>query len=147
VIAGAALLAAATTLKLWPGYTIDLPPGHCVNLSRGPDFDTLSFRAIDPPSSPFLIGLYAGHNPEEPKCPKPAKKTWGDNDLSFTSVRGGDGCAEFSVRDPKTPERGFLHLWYGPAAKDHASLAEGVLSSIRPAPLPIYRPDDLPKCK
>jgi hypothetical protein len=135
-----------TVLKLWPGYSIELPAGHCVQIDRGPDFDVLYFRGGATEKDPVLIGLYTGFAPREPECPKPVTKEWDANDLSFKSVRGGDGCAEFGVKDPKKPERGYLHLWYGPGAKDHAQLAEGVLASIRPIPK-TDRPDDLPKCK
>jgi hypothetical protein len=33
------------------------------------------------------------------------------------------------------------------APRANPDLAEGVVSSVRPAPLPVYRPDDLPSCK
>ena len=135
-----------TTLKLWPGYSIELPAGHCVQLDRGPDFDVLYFRDEAAPKSPILLGLYTGHNPEEPKCENGKTKEWNANGLAFLSVRGTDGCAEFAVRDPKKPERGSMHLWFGPAAKERNSLAEAAISSIRPIPF-VERPDDLPKCK
>jgi len=136
----------ATTLTLWPGYTVALPAGHCVELSRGPDFDVLYFRDRSAPKGPILVGLYAGHNPKELECAKPTSRQWTANGVSFKSVRGSDGCAEFLVEDAKKPERGFLHIWFGPAARNNPPLAEGVVQSVRPAPLPVYRPDDLPGC-
>jgi len=138
---------APTTLILWPGYTIELPANHCVSLSRGPDFDTLSFRDRSVPKAPPLAGLYAGHNPEELKCAEPTSREWDANGLHFKSVRGSDGCAEFQIEDSKQPERGFLHVWFGPGAKDHPQLAEGLVASVKPAKLPVYRSDDLPFCK
>ena len=135
-----------TTLKLWPGYSIELPAGHCVQLDRGPDFDVLYFRDEADPKGPILLGLYTGHNPEEPKCENGTTKEWNANGLAFLSVRGRDGCAEFAVSDPKKPERGAMHLWFGPAAKEHRSLAEAAIASIRPIPF-VERPDDLPKCR
>ena len=106
-----------------------------------------SVREQSAPKGPNLIGLYAGHNPEELECPKAETRQWEANGLSFKSARGSDGCAEFLVEDPKRPERGYLHLWFGPVAKDHPQAAEGVVASIHPSSLPVYRPDDLPTCK
>jgi len=134
-------------LTLWPGYTIGLPVNYCVNLSRGPDFDTLYFRDRGAPNAPLLAGLYAGHNPAEFKCIDPTSREWDAHGLHFKSVHNSGGCSEFQVQDPKKPERGFLHIWFGPAAKDHQNLAEGLVASVRAAALPVYRPDDLPICK
>jgi len=137
---------APTTLTLWPGYTINLPAGYCVTVSMGPDFRTLYFRDPAAPKSPILVGLYAGHNPREPECDKPKVREWTAEGLAFKSVRGPDACAEFAVHDPKKWERGVLHLWFGPGAKDHPQLAEGVIASIHPAQLPV-EPTDPPACK
>ena len=145
--AGAPTNLPPATLTLWPGYTIGLPAGHCVELSRGPDFDVLYFRDQKSPKRPILAGVYAGHNPKELECANAKTRDWSADGLSFKSARGSEGCAEFLVQDPKKPERGFLHIWFGPAAKDNPDLAEGVVSSVRPAPLPVTRPDDLPTCK
>src|SRR5262245_52082 len=139
--------AAATTLTLWPGYTIDLPPGYCVALDRRADFDLVYFHDRQLPKGPILVGIYSGHNPEDLECPKATNKEWRANGLSFKSARNKDGCAEFLVKDQTRQERGFLHIWFGPAAKDHQKLAEGVVASVRTAPLPVYRPDDLPTCQ
>jgi hypothetical protein len=136
-----------TILTLWPGYTVALPAGHCVEVSRGPDFKVLYFRDQSAPKHPILVGLYAGHNPREPECGKSTARQWTANDLSFRSERGSDGCAEFAVADTKKPERGFLHIWFGPGSKDHPQVAEDLVASIRPAPLPVDHPSDLPACK
>src|SRR5262249_53485212 len=129
------------------GYTIARPAGHCVELSRRADFDIVDFHDQTAPKGPILVGIYAGHNPENLECSKPTTREWSANGLSFKSARGSDGCAEFLIQDPKKPERGFLHIWFGPAAKDRKDLAESVVTSIHPSSLPVYRPDDLPTCK
>ena len=137
----------STLLTLWPGYTIALPATYCVELSRGPDFDVLYFRDSNVPKRPILVGVYAGHNPREFECSKAATRTWSNNGLSFKSARGSEGCAEFLVRDPEKPERGVVHIWFGPRAKDQPQLAERVVESVRRSSLPVYRPDNLPACK
>jgi hypothetical protein len=135
---------ASKTLTLWPGYTIELPAGYCVDLSRRADFDLVYFR--DPSRKPVLVGIYAGHNPENLECKQPVtKKQWTANGLSLESVRNAE-CTELLIQDPKKPDRGFLHIWFGPDGQEHRDRAEGVISSIRPSSLPVYRPDDLPKC-
>ncbi len=148
-LAASALRAAPepTILTIWPGYTVGLPAGHCVQVSRGPDFSVLYFRDQRAPKSPILVGVYTGHNPRDPECAKSTARQWTANGLSFKSVRNADGCAEFGVEDSKKPERGFLHMWFGPGAKDHPDLGEGVVASVHPAPLPIEHPSELPPCK
>jgi hypothetical protein len=136
-----------TVLTLWPGYTVALPGDHCVEVSRGPDFKVLYFRDQSAPKHPILAGLYAGHNPREPECAEATARQWTASGLSFKSARGTEGCAEFLVQDPKNPERGFLHIWFGPGSKDHPQLAEDLVASIRPAPPPFDHPSDLPACK
>lgn len=136
-----------TILTIWPGYTVGLPAGHCVQVSRGPDFTVLYFRDERAPKSPILVGVYTGHNPRDPECAKSTARQWTANGLSFKSVRNAEGCAEFAVEDLKKPERGSLHMWFGPGAKDHSDLAEGVVASVHPAPLPIEHPSELPACK
>jgi len=137
---------APTVLTLWPGYTIGLPASHCVQVSQGPDFKVLYLRDAATPGTPVLLGIYEGHNPEEPACGKAVPKEGTANGLSVKSVRGDGGCAEFLFQDPKKPERGYLHMWFGPGAKSHPDLAEGVVASVRPAPLPVNA-SDLPLCK
>jgi hypothetical protein len=133
------------TLTLWPGYTIELPAGYCVDLSRRADFDLVYFR--DPSKKPVLVGIYAGHNPERLDCAPPVtKKEWTANGFAFESARNGRVCEEFQIRDPARPERGYLHIWYGPDGREHSARARSVIDSIRAAPLPVYRPDDLPLC-
>lgn len=137
----------AATVTLWPGYTIELPAGHCVELSRRVDFDVIYIRDPSAPKTPVLVGVYAGHNPENLDCANATVRQSSANGLSVRSARAPDGCAEFLVQDVKTHERGFLHIWFGPAAKDHPERAENVVASVRQAPLPVYRPDNLPACK
>ena len=139
--------AGAATLTLWPGYTIELPRGYCVVLERRADFDLVYFHDRHAPKGPVLVGIYAGHNPEDLECPKAAKRQWNANNLNFKSARNAAGCAEFLVQDLNTAERGFLHLWFGPAAKDHQDLARAVIASVHASSLPVYRPDDLPTCE
>lgn len=128
-----ATAAPPTPLVVWPGYALDLPSGYCVELRRGPDFAVRYVRSA--PNSPVLAGIYAGHAPNfEPDCAKATKRSWTSNGLSIKSVRHGGECAEFLVSDPKKQERGFLHIWFGPDAKDHSQLAQRLVDSIRPAP-------------
>jgi hypothetical protein len=136
---------APTSLALWPGYTVQLPADHCVALDRRVDFDLVYFHRSSDPKGPILLGIYSGHNPENLDCTG-AKKHWEANGLAFDSARGPGDCAEFLIQDPKKPERGFLHIWFGPAAKDHQRDAEAVVASVRMATLPVYRPDNLPLC-
>jgi hypothetical protein len=81
----------------------------------------------------------------EPDCAKPAKRSWTSRGLAFESVRDNGSCAEFLVHDPKKSDRGFLHVWYGPDAKEHPRLAEGLVESIRPAP-PGSESSESPAC-
>ena len=138
---------APPTVVLWPGYRVVLPAEHCIDLSRRVDFDLIYFHGVGDPDGPILVGIYAGHNPENLDCPKGDTKEWIANGLRFKSVRSNEGCAEFLIDDPATPERGYLHIWFGPAAKNDPKAAEAVISSVQPVPLPVYRPDDLPFCK
>lgn len=137
----------AKPLVIWPGYILALPPEHCVELSKGPDFDVLYVRARQASKDAILAGVYAGFAPSfEPECVKPTRRSWNANGLSFESVRGGDGCAEFLVQDPTKRDRGQLHIWFGPAAKEHPQLAERLVGSIRPAPMPVKDVTELPQC-
>jgi len=138
--------AAPHPLLIWPGYLIELPPGYCVGLSKGADFDVYSVRSAS--EAPVLAGVYAGYAPSfQPDCEKPTSRTWTANGLSFESVRGTGGCAEFLVRDSTNTERGLLHIWFGPAAKDHPQLAERLVASVRPARMPVKDVTDPPQCK
>ena len=133
------------TLTLWPGYTIELPAGYCVDLSRRADFDLVYFR--DPAKKPVLVGIYAGHNPERLDCAQPVtSRKWTANGFAYESARNPEGCEEFQISDPAKPERGYLHIWYGPDGKQNGKRAKAVIDSIRPSSLPVYRPDDLPLC-
>lgn len=145
-----ALVAAAGPAKplvIWPGYVLELPAEHCVDLSKGPDFDVLYVRARRSSRDEPLAGVYAGFAPSfEPECAKPTRRSWNANGLSFESVRGSEGCAEFLVQDPTNRDRGKLHIWFGPAAKDHSQLAERLVASIRPAAMPVKDVTEPPQC-
>jgi hypothetical protein len=118
----------------WQGYSLEAPAGYCVESRRGPDFITRYLR-LGGSKGPVLVGVYTGHAPSfQPECAQPTQRAWTRNGLSFQSVRGADRCAEFLVSDPNNGDRGFLHLWFGPDAKDHSELAERLVDSIRPAP-------------
>jgi hypothetical protein len=145
--AGLAAAPPPKPLVIWPGYVFELPPDHCIDLSKGPDFDLLYVRARRSSREAVLTGIYAGFAPSfEPECGKPTRRSWKANGLSFESVRGAEGCAEFLVEDPTNRDRGKLHLWFGPAAKNHPQLAERLLGSIRPAAMPVKDVSDLPQC-
>jgi hypothetical protein len=135
VVASPVAAASPPTLAVnWQGYSLEAPAGYCVESRRGPDFMTRYLR-LGGAKGPVLVGVYTGHAPSfEPDCAQPVKRTWTQNGLSFQSVRGADHCAEFLVSDPHDRDRGFLHLWLGPDAKDHSELAERLVDSIRPAP-------------
>lgn len=134
-------------LVIWPGYVVDLPANHCVTRQNGPDFHVLYLKDRQSPKHVILVGIYCGFAPGfHPDCVKPASRTWKANGLSFQSVRSADGCAEFLVQDPANTQRGFLHLWFGPGAKEHAAMAEALVASIRPAPLPLKDVVDPPAC-
>ena len=136
-----------TLVALWPGYQIELPGGYCAKLSKGPDFDVLYVRERGAAEDAVLAGIYAGYAPSfEPDCVKPTTRTWVANKLRFKSVRGADACGEFLVEDPTNSERGKLHVWFGPAAKDHPQLAENLVSSIRPAAMPVADATNPPRC-
>jgi len=132
-------------LLIWPGYLLELPPGYCVGLSKGADFDVYSVRSAS--EAPVLAGVYAGYAPSfHPDCEKPTSRTWNANGLSFESVRGTGGCAEFLVHDATNTERGFLHIWFGPAAQDHPQLAERLIASVHPARMPVKDSAEPPQC-
>lgn len=132
---------------LWPGYVVELPAGHCVTRQNGPDFHVLYVKDRQSPKHAILAGIYCGFAPGfHPDCVKPASRAWKANGLSFQSVRSADGCAEFLVQDPANTQRGSLHVWFGPGAKEHAALAEALVASIRPAPLPLKDPTEPPAC-
>ena len=136
-----------TLVALWPGYQIELPGGYCAHLSKGPDIDVLYVRERGAAEESVLAGIYAGYAPSfEPDCAKPTTRTWVSNKLRFKAVRGADACAEFLVEDPTNSERGKLHVWFGPAAKDHSQLAENLVSSIRPAAMPVADATNPPRC-
>jgi hypothetical protein len=145
----AALVAAPApkSLTIWPGYVLELPPGYCADLSKGPDFDVLYVWERGTSKDQVLAGIYAGFAPNfEPKCAKPTTRTWNADGLSYKSVQGTNGCSEFLVQDPTNRERGFLHVWYGPAAKDHAQLADRLVESIHPAHMPVPDATNPPPC-
>ena len=152
--AAALLLAAAlgatehpTSVAVWPGYMVELPAGHCAELTKGPDFDVMRVRDRRAAADAFLVGIYAGFAPNfEPECARPTKRKWTSNRLAFESVRGLGGCAELLVRDPTNSERGVLHIWYGPGARSHGQLAERLVASIRPAPMPMKDATNPPPC-
>jgi hypothetical protein len=140
-----AAAAAPEALLIWPGYRLELPPGYCVGLSKGADFDVYTVRSAS--GAPVLASIYAGYAPNfQPDCEKPTKRSWNANGLSFDSVRGADGCAEFLVHDATNSERGQLHIWFGPAAKEHAQLAERLVESVRPARMPVNDATEPPQC-
>lgn len=136
------------SLVVWPGYILDVPLNHCVEQRNGPDFHVLYVRDQQSSTHAILAGIYLGFAPDfKPDCAKPATKTWSASGLSFKSVRGAGQCAEVLVQDPANTQRGYLHLWFGPGAKEHAQLAESLITSIRPAPLPLKDVPDPPACK
>jgi hypothetical protein len=111
------------SLIVWPGYILDLPPNHCVEMSNGPDFHVLYLHDQQSPKHVILTGVCAGFAPNfEPDCAKPAKRTWTANGLTFESVRSADGCAEFLIHDAAKSDRGYLHVWFGPS---EGTLADG----------------------
>lgn len=136
-----------TPVVVWPGYILELPPEYCVATQHGPDFRVLYVRERRLSPSGILVGIYCGFAPDfDPKCAKPVKKSWNAGGLSYKSVRGEEGCAEILVQDPANSHRGSLHIWFGPGARKHAPLAEALLASIRPAPMPLTNPAKLPEC-
>jgi hypothetical protein len=111
-------------LLLWPGYSLEIPAGYLADVREGPDFFVHYVHDDTSPDSPLLIGIYSGYAPDfDPECTNAETRMWSAHDLEFQSVRGTDGCAEFLVRDPAVSDRGLLHLWFGPAARDRAQLA------------------------
>ena len=136
------------SLVVWPGYVFDVPPNHCIETRNGPDFHVLYVRDQQSSTHVILAGIYLGFAPSfKPDCAKPVAKSWRANSLSFKSVRGDGQCAEVLVEDPAKTERGYLHLWFGPGAKEHAPMAESLIASIRPAPMPLKDVPDPPACK
>jgi hypothetical protein len=136
-----------TLVTVWPGYTLELPSGYCAQLSKGPDFDVLYVRERGTPEDNVLAGIYAGYAPKfDPDCAKPTTRTWISNRLKLKSVRGPDSCAELLIEDPTNSERGKLHIWFGPAAKHHRQLAEDLVSSVRPAVMPVADATNVPPC-
>ena len=136
-----------TSVLVWPGYLLDLPAGYCADLSKGPDFDVLSIRQAGAADTQALAGIYAGFAPNfKPNCTKASTREWKSNGLSFKSVRGADYCAHFLVHDPTNSERGILHIWFGPAAKDHFQVAENLVASLRPATMPVKDATNPPPC-
>jgi len=91
-------VAGPTSLTLWPGYIIELPPGHCVALDRRVDFDLVYFHDRHTPKGPVLVGIYAGHNPENLACPKPDTRQWDANGLVYKSARSAGGAPSSSSR-------------------------------------------------
>ena len=135
------------SMVVWPGYILDLPPNYCVSTDHGPDFRVLYLRDRQSSQHVILAGIYAGLAPDfRPDCTKPATRDWRANDLSFRSVRSSDGCAEFLVNDPASSQRGYLHVWFGPGAKAHPAMAEALIASIRPAPMPLESAPEPPSC-
>ena len=134
-------------LVVWPGYLLELPADHCVRTQNGPDFHVLYVCDRRAPKT-ILAGVYCGFAPDfAPACKNPAKRTWTANGLSFKSVRGAEGCAEFLVQDPSDARRGSLDIWFGPEARDHPNLAEALIASVRPAQLPLGDVPDPPACE
>ena len=148
-VAATALAAPASpgALVIWPGYSVELPRDHCVDVHKGPDFDVLYVRRRESKQEDFLLAIYAGYAPKfAPDCSRPTTRKWTASGLSFESVRGAEGCAEFLVRDPTSTERGSLHLWFGPAAAERGQTAERLLASVRPVPLPVKDATAPPAC-
>lgn len=136
------------SLVVWPGYMFELPPSHCIETRNGPDFHVLYLRDRQSSTHIILAGIYLGFAPSfNPDCAKPVTKTWSAHGLSFKSVRADGPCAEVLVQDPAHTERGYLHLWLGPGAREHMQSAESLIASIRPAPLPLKDVPDTPACK
>ncbi|MGH9443619.1 MAG: hypothetical protein ACRD16_15240 [Thermoanaerobaculia bacterium] len=121
------------TVVAFNGYALEVPSGFCIQTRRGPDFVVRYLRSGGL-TGPILAGAYTGFAPDfRPDCANPTKRSWTAKALSFESVRGADGCAEFLVRDPKKETRGVLHVWFGPDAKANRTLAEKMVDSIAPA--------------
>jgi hypothetical protein len=138
---------ARTPLVVWPGYTLELPAGYCADLSKGPDFDVLYVRQSGGATAEVLAGIYAGFAADfQPDCVRPSTRTSRSNGLRVRAVRGADSCAEFLIDDPTSTGRGLLHIWFGPAARDHDQLAENLVSSVRPAHLPVADATQPPAC-
>jgi hypothetical protein len=154
LLAGALLAAApavsaaeAQKITVWPGYVLELPADHCVSVTKGPDFDVYYVREQGAPPERVLLAVYAGYHPDfEPECERPTTRSWTASGLSFESVTGSGGCAEHLVRDPTNSERGSLHVWFGPAARERRHLAERFVSSIRPAQMPVRDAGVPPQC-
>ena len=149
VLLAPVLLCAAKSdsMVVWPGYILELPPNHCFTTDNGPDFHVLYLRDRQSSQHVILAGIYAGFAPNfRPECAKPATRKWSANNLSFQSVRSADGCAEFLVNDPANTQRGYLHIWFGPGAKEHSQMAEALIASIRPAPMPLKDVPASPSC-
>jgi hypothetical protein len=139
-------VAGQAAFTVWPGYDLQLPAGYCAKVQKGPDFDVFYVHERSP-NAPQLLAFYAGYAPNfEPECAKPSTREWTARTLSFKSVRGSDGCAEFLVHDPTNAERGFLHIWFGPGATDHPQIAESFLGTIRPARMPVKDGSNPPSC-
>lgn len=118
----------------WQGYSLEAPLGYCVESHMGPDFLVRYLRS-GRDKGPVLVGVYTGDWPNfHPDCSQATQRSWTSHGLSFQSVRGAENCAEFLVNDPRNKERGFLHIWFGPDAKDHSELAQRFVDSVRPAP-------------
>jgi hypothetical protein len=131
---------------VWQHFALSLPAGYCVQYQQGPDFVVRYLRASDS-KGPILAGIYTGYAPNfSPDCESPTKRTWTSKSLKFESVEGSDSCAEFLVSDPTSQDRGFLHLWFGPDAKNHPALAHALVDSILPAPLDAANSEGSP-CK
>jgi hypothetical protein len=131
---------------VWQHFALSLPAGYCVQYQQGPDFVVRYLRAGDS-KGPILAGIYTGYAPNfSPDCKASAKRTWTSKSLKFESVEGSDSCAEFLVSDPTSQDRGFLHLWFGPDAKNHPASAHALVDSISPAPLDAANAEGLP-CK
>jgi hypothetical protein len=117
----------------WQGYSVETPAGYCVEARMGPDFVVRYLRAGGA-KGPVLAGIYTGYAPDfHPDCAQPVKRTSTRNGLTVQSVRGADNCAELLFSDPNSTGRGFLHIWFGPDAKDHSALAERLIDSVRAA--------------
>jgi protein-S-isoprenylcysteine O-methyltransferase Ste14 len=147
VAAAQAAPAIPGALVIWPGYSVELPRDHCVDVHKGPDFDVLYVRQREAKTDDFLLAIYAGYAPHfAPECARPTSRKWTASGLSFESVRGAEGCAEFLIHDATSTERGLLHIWFGPGSAEHAQTAERLLASVRPVPLPVKDATSPPAC-
>ena len=132
-------------ITVWPGYTLQVPAGYCVDVDNGPDFDVFFVRE-SAGDRHQLVGVYAGYAPSfQPDDSNPDTRHWNKSAVAFTSGRGEFAPIEYLVHDPSNSARGYLHIWFGPAVAAHPELEQRFIASIRPSPLPVV-PSDPPRC-